>query len=290
MSISHDFLLHDPGDHLVSGLERQLRQLRPTQSRFTQLRQLATGQFGTVSVVKDEVNGRILALKTLDKRYLLRHRERACFMEERDVLVQGGHIPWFPYLVIAFQDTTSLYLGMEFLQGGDLAGLLDRRDGDEGMEGGSGLTEEETRFYLAELILALEALHDLGYAHRDVKPGNVLIDSRGHVRLADFGACAPIDPETRRVRGAIPVGTPEYVAPEVLRAQEDGRKGYGPECDLWSVGILAYECIRGVSPFWAETDAQIFAQVMDHEKTLILDTPEGKGKAFSEPMKLLLQR
>ncbi|RKP14726.1 kinase-like domain-containing protein, partial [Piptocephalis cylindrospora] len=249
---------------------------------FTSLRQLATGQFGTVSVVKDEESGKTLALKTLDKRYLLRHRERACFMEERDVLVRGSQIPWFPSLTIAFQDTSSLYLGMEFLQGGDLAGLLDRRDGD-GVEGeGSGLTEDETRFYLAELILALESLHDLGYAHRDVKPGNVLIDARGHVRLADFGACALIDPETRRIRGAIPVGTPEYVAPEVLRAQEDGRKGYGPDCDLWSVGILAYECLRGISPFWAETDAQTFARVMDHESLIC---SEGSRYGIAEAKK-----
>lgn len=98
---------------------------------------------------------------------------------ERDVLVKSKN-PWTVELKFSFQDERHLYLVMEFLPGGDLMTLLMRKDI---------LTEEESRFYIAETILAIETVHNLNYIHRDLKPDNILLDKDGHVKLTDFGLC-----------------------------------------------------------------------------------------------------
>jgi serine/threonine kinase 38 len=98
---------------------------------------------------------------------------------ERDILAQSD-MPWVVDLKFSFQDDKYLYLVMEYLAGGDLMTLLMKKDI---------LSEEEAKFYIAELIIAVDSIHKMNYIHRDLKPDNVLIDNRGHVKLSDFGLC-----------------------------------------------------------------------------------------------------
>ncbi|KAH8041806.1 hypothetical protein HPB51_018558 [Rhipicephalus microplus] len=147
--------------------------------------------------------------------------------------------------------------------GGDLFNLLDRSGGL--------LPEEEARFYLAELTLAIHALHSLGYAHRDVKPDNVLIDRTGHIKLADFGSAAKLS-DKKSISSRLPVGTPHYVAPEVLSSMSGGLNAcatvQGPAVDWWSLGVLAYEMLYGFNPFADDRVVVTYNRIMNFSETL----------------------
>ncbi|XP_016391627.1 serine/threonine-protein kinase 38-like [Sinocyclocheilus rhinocerous] len=164
----------------------------------------------------------------------------------------------------SFQDKLNLYLLMEFLPGGDMMTLLMKKDT---------LTEEETQFYVAETVLAIDFIHQLGFIHRDIKPDNLLLDSKGHVKLSDFGLCTGLKKahrtefyrnlnhsqsndltfqhmnskrkaetwkRNRRQLAFSTVGTPDYIAPEVFM-----QTGYNKLCDWWSLGVIMFEMLIG---------------------------------------------
>ncbi|PSK39000.1 hypothetical protein C7M61_002309 [Candidozyma pseudohaemuli] len=169
---------------------RQLQNLGKKESQFLRLRRtklsledfitvkvIGKGAFGEVRLVQKKDTGKIYAMKTLLKSEMYKKDQLAHVKAERDVLA-GSDSPWVVSLYYSFQDHVNLYLIMEFLPGGDLMTMLIRWQI---------FTEDITRFYMAECVLAIEAIHKLGFIHRDVKPDNILIDKRGHVKLSDFG-------------------------------------------------------------------------------------------------------
>ncbi|KAI8581705.1 hypothetical protein K450DRAFT_230808 [Umbelopsis ramanniana AG] len=224
---------------------------------FEVIKPLAKGQFGTVHIVRSKLDDAVYAMKIQPKDDLLRQRETAFFMEERNVLAQGNE--WMPQLYAAFQDSDNLYLVMEYAGGGDLFSVLDRTEN---------LTfdEDEARFYIAEMVLAIENLHKLGYVHRDVKPQNILIDAHGHVKLADFGSCITLD-NNGKVTSTTPVGTCDYISPEVLQAHE-GNVQYGTEVDWWSVGIVLFEMLQELPPFYSDSVNETYRKIIFHEESL----------------------
>ncbi|KAJ3639034.1 hypothetical protein Zmor_016450 [Zophobas morio] len=173
---------------------------------FVNLKAIGKGEFGEVRLVKFKQTGECFAMKILNKSTITRRMDEACFFEERDVMVQVKS-PFIVNLNYAFQDELNLYIIMDFLPGGDLWQML--------INTAEEWTEEWTRFYMAELLVALEDLHKTGYMHRDVKPENIMIDANGHFKLTDFGSSAKIPLKGFLDANTVAVGTPCYVAPEV---------------------------------------------------------------------------
>ncbi|XP_040461529.1 citron Rho-interacting kinase isoform X2 [Falco naumanni] len=237
----------------------ELKELQPSVKDFEVKSVVGCGHFADVKVVREKVTGDVYAMKVMSKESLLAQENVSFFEEERSVLSQSTS-PWIPQLQYAFQDKKNLYLVMEYHPGGDLLSLLNRY-GDQ-------LDESMVQFYLAELILAIHSVHQMGYVHRDIKPENVLIDRTGHVKLGDFGSAAKMT-VNKTANAKLPVGTPDYIAPEMLLGLNgDGKASYGPECDWWSLGVIAYEMIYGRSPFAEGTTAKTFNNIMNFQRFL----------------------
>ncbi|XP_046467727.1 serine/threonine-protein kinase tricornered isoform X1 [Neodiprion pinetum] len=261
---------------------------------FEPLKVIGRGAFGEVRLVQKKDTGHVYAMKILRKADMLEKEQVAHVRAERDILVEADH-QWVVKMYYSFQDPINLYLIMEFLPGGDMMTLLMKKDT---------LSEECTQFYISETALAIDSIHKLGFIHRDIKPDNLLLDARGHIKLSDFGLCTglkkshrtdfyrdlsqakPSDFMTscgcgsggamdskrraeswkrnRRALAYSTVGTPDYIAPEVFL-----QNGYGPACDCWSLGVIMYEMLIGYPPFCSENPQETYRKVMNWRETLI---------------------
>lgn len=216
-------------------------------SQFELLKVLGQGSFGKVFLVK-KISGsdarQLYAMKVL-KKATLKVRDRVRTKMERDILVEVNH-PFIVKLHYAFQTEGKLYLILDFLRGGDLFTRLSK----EVM-----FTEEDVKFYLAELALALDHLHSLGIIYRDLKPENILLDEEGHIKLTDFGLSKEsIDHEKKAYSFC---GTVEYMAPEVVN-----RRGHTQSADWWSFGVLMFEMLTGTLPFQGKDRKETMTMIL----------------------------
>ena len=227
---------------------------------FQPLKLLGRGSFGEVLLVRLKATGKIYAMKILDKKILKLKKQQSHTKTERDLMVKINS-PFIVNIKSAFQDGTNLYLVSEFMQGGDM--FFHMHDGQIVI-----FNTDKTRFYIMELVLALEFLHSNNMVYRDLKPENILLDSKGHVKLTDFGLSKILEDEEDKAFTLC--GTPQYLAPEVLL-----RQGYDKMVDWWSLGCVMYEMLVGRLPFaikrGMKLSMRIYEKKVDFPKSINRD-------------------
>ncbi|KAM5181119.1 serine/threonine-protein kinase LATS2 isoform 1-T2 [Mantella aurantiaca] len=276
----------------------RLKRAKIDKSLFVKIKTLGIGAFGEVCLASKVDTKALYAMKTLRKKDVLNRNQVAHVKAERDILAEADN-EWVVKLYYSFQDKDNLYFVMDYIPGGDMMSLLIRMEV---------FPEHLAMFYIAELTLAIESVHKMGFIHRDIKPDNILIDLDGHIKLTDFGLCTgfrwthnskyyqkgshirqdSMEPselwddvsncrcgdrlktleqrakrQHHRCLAHSLVGTPNYIAPEVLL-----RKGYTQLCDWWSVGVILFEMLVGQPPFLASNPTETQLKVINWENTL----------------------
>ncbi|KAM8895112.1 ribosomal protein S6 kinase alpha-2-like isoform 2-T2 [Spinachia spinachia] len=231
----------DISHHVKEGCEKA------DPSQFQLLKVLGQGSYGKVFLVRKirgVDRGQLYAMKVL-KKATLKVRDRVRSKMERDILAEVNH-PFIVKLHYAFQTEGKLYLILDFLRGGDLFTRLSK----EVM-----FTEDDVKFYLAELALALDHLHSLGIIYRDLKPENILLDEEGNIKITDFGLSKEAIDNDKRAYSFC--GTIEYMAPEVVN-----RRGHTQSADWWSFGVLMFEMLTGSLPFQGKDRKETMALIL----------------------------
>ncbi|KAF3010455.1 hypothetical protein E8E14_003174 [Neopestalotiopsis sp. 37M] len=234
---------------------------------FQILRLIGKGTFGQVYQVRKKDTGRIYAMKVLSKKVIVQKKEVAHTVGERNILVRTAtsESPFIVGLKFSFQTQQDLFLVTDYMSGGELFWHLQK----EGR-----FDEKRAKFYIAELILAIQHLHFNDIVYRDLKPENILLDANGHIALCDFGLSKAN--LTKNDTTNTFCGTTEYLAPEVLLDEA----GYTKMVDFWSLGVLVFEMCCGWSPFYAEDTQQMYKNIAFGKVRFPRDTLSQEGRNF----------
>ena len=284
------------------------KRLKESVSDYECLTVIGRGAFGEVRLCRHIASGCLVAIKRMSKEDMNMKNQLCHIRAERDIL-SIGDANWIVELKSSFTDDQYLYLVMEYLPGGDLMNLLMERDV---------FTESEARFYMAEMVLAVESVHKLNYIHRDLKPDNILLGTDGHLKLTDFGLCKVFQQNSfglakdfgntvnKRIssfeqlqqnkerdnktvaskRGHKKVfsmvGTVDYIAPEVFE-----KEGYTQTVDWWSLGAILFEMLVGYPPFFGKDPSTTLKHVVNYRKHLKIPTENLSIEAVDLMKKLL---
>ncbi|WVQ77698.1 hypothetical protein IAR50_007388 [Cryptococcus sp. DSM 104548] len=285
----------------------QIESARLTAKDFDVLGSLGEGQFGAVEAVQYARGGQVYAMKTMQKAYAARAGTQLSLVNERHIhhLARTQSVPLFPHLIAAFQTPDSLHLLTTYAAYGS---LWDRLCSMTSL--GSSfprLSEEEIRWWAPQMVAAVDWLHQNMFVHRDIKPHNFVIAEAHRLLLTDFGSVAVLQAAPLNKSPCVPwhlctqpVGTPDYIAPEVLVIAEDAviqsnqsqspisseidaTKGYTSGIDWWSLGATLFELSTGKAPFWAETIEETYQDLISYHDNLFLPSH------LSQDLRRLLQ-
>ncbi|KAF7912914.1 uncharacterized protein EAF01_001935 [Botrytis porri] len=264
---------------------------RDRPDNYNTLKIIGKGAFGEVKLVQKKQDGKVYAMKSLIKTEMFKKDQLAHVRAERDILAESDS-PWVVKLFTTFQDQDFLYMLMEFLPGGDLMTMLIKYEI---------FSEDITRFYIAEIVLAIEAVHKLGFIHRDIKPDNILLDRGGHVKLTDFGLSTGFhklhdnsyyqqllqgkSSKPRNNRQSVNLDEINLTVsnrsvindwrksrrvmaystvgtPDYIAPEIFSGHGYSYDCDWWSLGTIMFECQVGWPPFCAEDAHDTYRKIV----------------------------
>jgi protein kinase X len=235
----------------------------PSEYEFLSL--IGTGTYGRVYSVNHKITNKQYAVKVMKKKDVFKMKQIQHVHNEKDIMYRLDN----PFIVKMYgtgQDNNNIFMLMDYVTGGEIFGYLRQVNK---------FPNDVAKFYLAEIILALEYLHRMNIVYRDLKPENILLDSRGHVRLTDFGFSKVVTDRTWTL-----CGTPEYIAPEIIAS-----KGYGKAVDWWSLGVLLYEMLVGYPPFFDKDVFGLYQKILTNE----IVYPKFLSPAAKDLIKQLLQ-
>ncbi|KAL2180129.1 kinase-like domain-containing protein [Thermothelomyces heterothallicus CBS 202.75] len=241
---------------------------------FDKIKLIGKGDVGKVYLVREKKSSRLYAMKVLSKKEMIKRNKIKRALAEQEILATSNH-PFIVTLYHSFQSEDYLYLCMEYCSGGEFFRALQTRPG-------KCISEDDARFYAAEVTAALEYLHLMGFIYRDLKPENILLHQSGHIMLSDFDLSKQSDPGGKPTMilgkngtssSSLPtidtkscianfrtnsfVGTEEYIAPEVIKGS-----GHTSAVDWWTLGILIYEMLYGTTPFKGKNRNATFANIL----------------------------
>jgi len=229
-----------------SDQQQQQQPKQVSENDFVQLKVIGRGGFGKVVLTRKKDNGKVYAMKILKKGVIAARGEIEHTRTERSVLARVDS-PFLAKLHYSFQNDESLFLIMDFINGGELFHHLSQE---------KRFTEERTRFYSAQIVLGIEYLHNLGIVYRDLKPENILLSAKGNIIMTDFGLSKQ-GLQAANDKTATFCGTPEYLAPEIIKGED-----YTKAIDWWSVGTIIFEMLTGLPPFYTDDEENMYSKIM----------------------------
>ncbi|XP_063071840.1 serine/threonine-protein kinase Sgk2-like [Engraulis encrasicolus] len=248
--MAHCNVMHSSSSNEVNLGPSHNPHAKPTDFDF--LAVIGKGTFGKVLLAKAKIDNKFYAVKVLQKKVILKKKEQRNIMAERNVLLKSLSHPFLVGLHYSFQTPEKLYFVLDYVNGGELFYHLQKEQT---------FGEPRARFYTAEVASAIGYLHSLNIVYRDLKPENILLDFEGHVVLTDFGLCKEgIDTDATTSTFC---GTPEYLAPEVLKKQP-----YDRTVDWWGLGAVLYEMVYGLPPFYSSDVAQMYDGILHRPLSL----------------------